>query len=76
MSKKSTDTVVINLPFVAGVPDLCEDLTVGLNGKLYQIQRGRPVEIPRALAEIIERREMLTKAAAAFAEGKRYEGEK
>lgn len=72
MARKNTDTVIVNLPFVAGVPELEEDLTVGLNGKLYQIQRGRPVEVPRVLSEIIDRREMLTRKAAAFAEEKRF----
>ena len=31
-----------------------DDLTVGLNGKFYQIQRGKEVLVPEAVAEIIE----------------------
>ena len=31
-----------------------DDVTVGLNGKIYRIQRGRPVSVPRAVAEIVE----------------------
>ena len=76
MAKKSSDTVIVNLPFVAGIPELEEDLTVGLNGKLYQIQRGRPVEVPSRISEIIDRREILTRKAAEFAEEKRYRDEK
>ena len=31
-----------------------DDLVVGWNGKFYQIQRGKEVEVPAAVAEIIE----------------------
>ena len=32
-----------------------DDLTVGLNGKMYKIKRGVEVEIPRPVYEIIQR---------------------
>lgn len=31
-----------------------DDVIVGLNGKMYQIKRGMDVEVPEAVAEIIE----------------------
>lgn len=37
--------------------DYKDDLTVGLNGKFYRIQRGVPVSVPKAVAEIIEHSE-------------------
>jgi hypothetical protein len=30
-----------------------DDMIVGLNGRMYQIQRGKEVEVPWAVAEII-----------------------
>lgn len=32
-----------------------DDLTVGLNGTLYRMQRGKEVEVPEGVAEIINR---------------------
>lgn len=34
--------------------DYKDDLTVGVNGKLYIIKRGIEVEVPKSVAEVIE----------------------
>lgn len=31
-----------------------EDVTVGINGVIWQIQRGKPVEVPRKVAKVLE----------------------
>lgn len=31
-----------------------DDLTVGVNGKFWQIKRGIPVDVPECVAEVIE----------------------
>lgn len=42
------------------------DITVGLNGKLYKIQRGVPVMVPHAVVEIIENAQAQNAAAMAY----------
>ncbi len=54
MEKK--DTVVIRLPLSRGER---EDVYVAVNGKSYLIRRGEPVEVPRSVAEVLERREQM-----------------
>lgn len=44
------------------------DLPVGLNGKLYQIQRGVRVRVPKAVAEIIRNSEKQNAEAMAYME--------
>ncbi len=46
-----------------------DDLTVGLNGKFYQIKRGETVEIPDGVAEIIEHSLEQQEIAARYSEG-------
>lgn len=41
-----------------------DDLVVGINGKIYQIQRGKEVEVPLAVAEIIRTSEAMDTATA------------
>lgn len=41
-----------------------DDLVVGLNGKFYQIQRGKEVWVPEGVAEIIENARAQQMAAA------------
>lgn len=50
------DTVTIRLPLTKTERD---DVLVGLNGKMYQIQRGHSVEVPRGVAEILENSEQM-----------------
>ena len=52
MATKNLDTVKIMLFKDSG--KYKDDVTVGLNGKIYRIQRGREIEVPRAVAEILE----------------------
>ncbi len=41
-------------------------VTVGLNGKLWKIQRGKTVEVPKALVEIIEHAQQADADAMAY----------
>ena len=41
-----------------------DDLVVGVNGKVYQIQRGMEVEVPLCVAEVIENQERQDKETA------------
>lgn len=50
---KEKDTVRIKLFKDNG--EYKDDLTIGLNGKMYKIQRGVEVEVPKGVAEIIKR---------------------
>jgi len=47
---KAAETTLINIPYIEGE---APDLTVGINGKLYKIQKGKPVEVPIAVAKVI-----------------------
>lgn len=47
---KSEDTVRMLIPYVEGEET---DIIVGINGKNWQIQRGKPVDVPLAVAKII-----------------------
>lgn len=42
------------------------DITVGLNGKMYKIKRGIPVEVPKGVAEILEHSENAEQAALQY----------
>lgn len=53
---ENKDTVVIRLPLSRGER---EDVYVAVNGKSYLIRRGEPVEVPCAVAEVLERREQM-----------------
>ena len=44
-----------------------DDVVVGLNGKVWQIQRGVDVEIPWAVAQVLERHKKLQEYAADYA---------
>ena len=35
-----------------------DDVTVGINGTIWQIQRGKPVDVPRKVAKVLEDAEM------------------
>lgn len=48
-----TEKVIINVPLNPMNP-LDTDITVGLNGVIYKIKRGEDVEMPKAVAEILQ----------------------
>lgn len=64
------DTVSV---FIPKVPGEAPSLWVGLNGKSWSIPRGKRVEVPAEVAEIIYRRERTMQHADEYAEEKRSE---
>lgn len=63
MATKSKN-VIITLPEATkGEPEF---ITVSLNGKTYQINRGEPVELPIEVAEIIRNGERAKKKARSY----------
>lgn len=42
------------------------EVTVGLNGRFWKIQRGHTVQVPRAVSEILANSERQTAAAMAY----------
>lgn len=48
--------VSVRVPLNPAHPD-DNTVTVGLNGKLWQIQRGKTVQVPKAVVEILEHAE-------------------
>ena len=54
-------TVTVRLPLEKGKP---EQLLVSVNAKRYSIQRGKTVEIPWAVAQVIEQSEASDRALA------------
>lgn len=53
-----------------------DDVFVGVNGIGYQIRRGETVEVPEAVAEVLENANQQSLAAARFMREKREEYEK
>ena len=49
-AKPKKKTVTVYLPFVEGEED---EITVGVNGKMYKVKRGEEVEVPRSVAVVI-----------------------
>ena len=45
-----SDKVTIMIPYIEGQG---EEQTVGVNGKFYKIKKGRMVEVPREVAEVV-----------------------
>lgn len=48
-----TEKVIVNVPLNPMNP-LDIDITVGLNGVIYKIKRGEDVEVPKAVAEVLQ----------------------
>ena len=67
MATKAPDMVKIELFKDSG--KYKDDVTVGLNGKIYRIQRGVPVEVPRAVAEILDHSKIQDKETIKYIEG-------
>ena len=59
---------LVTVKFFKGTGDYAEDITVGLNGRMYRIQRGVEVTIPRSVLEIIETAERQKLATANLSE--------
>jgi hypothetical protein len=54
-TKKTTEKkVVIKIPLTRTEKD---DVYVAVNGKPYQIQRGKNVEVPASVAEVLQHKE-------------------
>lgn len=51
--KKADDRVLVIIPKPRNVVGDTE-CTVGINGKMYQIQYGKPVYVPKNVAEVIQ----------------------
>ena len=64
-TKKEIKMVKIRLPRMRKDQN---DVTVGINGKIYKIQRGVEVEVPEAVAKEIERSERVRDRNLAFIE--------
>lgn len=47
---KKKETVTVYLPYIEGEED---EITVGVNGKMYKVKRGEEVDVPRAVAVVI-----------------------
>lgn len=58
------EKVTIKLPRLAS--DEAQDVYVGINGIPYKIPRGQKVEVPRAVAEILENSERMDDVNAAY----------
>lgn len=54
-AKKAPDPmkVMVKIKLFKDSKEYKDDLVVGINGKVYQIQRGKEVLVPLAVAEII-----------------------
>ena len=65
MATDKSDTVTIKVP-VDPSNRKEGDITVGLNGKMYKIKRGIPVEVPKGVAEILEHSEDSERAALQY----------
>lgn len=52
--EKSAEEERVKIKLFKDNKDYKDDLTVGVNGKLYIIKRGIEVEVPKSVAEVIE----------------------
>lgn len=62
------ETVALRLPLNSANPKDTE-VTVGLNGRFWKIQRGHTVQVPAAVSEILAHSERQTAAAMAYING-------
>ncbi len=61
--KKASDLVNIKLP---RIPDGPKSQTVAVNFKIWQIQRGVTVQVPREVAEAVRNSEIASEYADAY----------
>lgn len=62
-SEMLTKTTRIRLPLTR---ELSEDVFVGINGNTWQIKRGVDVEVPLAVAKVLERSEKMQQVAMEY----------
>lgn len=63
-TKKTTEkTVKIKIPLTRTEKN---DVYVAVNGKPYQIQRGKEVEVPASVAEVLQHREEMLAVSMEF----------
>jgi hypothetical protein len=63
-TKKTTEkTVKIKIPLTRTEKD---DVYVAVNGKPYQIQRGKEVEVPASVAEVLQHKEEMLAVSMEF----------
>lgn len=62
-SEMLTETVRIRLPVTR---ELSEDAFVGINGNTWQIKRGVYVDVPLAVAKVLERSEKMQQVAMEY----------
>jgi len=65
MATKKKDTVTVYLPFVEGEED---EITVGVNTKMYKVKRGEEVEVPKAVAVVIRNSNLQAKVAKEYSD--------
>ena len=62
-SEMLTKKIRIRLPLTR---ELSEDVFVGINGNTWQIKRGVDVEVPLAVAKVLERSEKMQQVAMEY----------
>lgn len=62
-SEMLTKTISIRLPVTR---ELSEDVFVGINGNTWQIKRGVYVDVPLAVAKVLERSEKMQQVAMEY----------
>ena len=64
---KNEKTVRIRLP---KTKEMSDDVRVWVNRRSWQIQRGKEVEVPECVAEVLRHREEMEEVSMIFSEGK------
>lgn len=64
-AKVNSDMVSIFLPYIDGEED---EITVGVNEKLYKVKRGEEVLVPRAVAVVIRNSNLQARVARAYSD--------
>lgn len=64
-TKKKDESVTVYLPFIEGEED---EITVGVNGKMWKVKRGEEVEVPRCVAVVIRNSNLQSKLAKEYSD--------
>lgn len=64
-TKKKNEFVTVYLPFIEGEED---EITVGVNGKMWKVKRGEEVEVPRCVAVVIRNSNLQSKLAKEYSD--------
>lgn len=65
MATKKKETVTVYLPFIEGEED---EITVGVNGKMWKVKRGEEVEVPKCVAVVIRNSNLQAKLAKEYSD--------